>query len=273
MNIYSCVDVLNIEKIFVLYYSIYKNTKNYDKLRFYIITDEKPKSKIPEFLRGKLKLGIIKYDNYWNNIIDNFNDNFYKRASWCKSNLNFARFFIFYLFPEVERFIYLDWDMIVQDDIFNLYEYYLKSSLVVANLKNKENIKSNIINEIIIHNNRISYIVQKQFKVNLLDKSFNSGFYIVGKKHFSLKKLNMLINQLINFQSKHGIFKFGTQVIMNLLTNDLEFIDYKWNTNEILENSKIIHWCGKNKPWDSQDEIWLKYYKSLALEQTKVYLK
>ena len=130
MNIYSCVDVLNIDKIFVLYYSIYKNTKNYNKLKFYIITDEKPKNKIPEFLKGKLKIGVIRYDNYWSNIISSFNDNFYKRASWCKSNLNFARFFIFYLFPEVERFIYLDWDMVVQDDIYNLYEYYLKYSLV-----------------------------------------------------------------------------------------------------------------------------------------------
>ena len=89
---------------------------------------------------------------------------------------------------------------------------------------------------------------------------------MVSKKHFSLKKLNLLINQLINFQSKYLIFKFGTQVIMNLLTDDLEFIDYKWNTNEIVDSSKIIHWCGKKKPWDNEDKLWFKYYKSLTLE-------
>lgn len=266
MNIYSCVDFKNIDKIFVLFYSIYKNTKNYDKLNFFIITDKMPTKNIPEFLKGKLKIGILKYDKYWENIIEEFNNNFYKRASWCKSNLNFARFFIFYLFPNIERFIYLDWDMIVQEDIFNLYSYYSLNSLIVANLKKEENIKSNIINERQNINIKMLMKVQKTFSTKLGGKSFNSGFYIVSKNHFSLKIINDLVIKLIKFQSKYNIFKFGTQVIMNLLTNDFKFIEYKWNTNEVLKSSKIIHWCGKKKPWDNDDKIWYDYYNKLSIK-------
>ena len=31
----------------------------------------------------------------------------------------------------------------------------------------------------------------------------------------------------------------------------------------LLNNSKIIHWCGKKKPWDNDDKIWYKYYNQL----------
>jgi lipopolysaccharide biosynthesis glycosyltransferase len=263
MNIYSCIDYQNIEKIYILYYSVFKNSKNFDKLKFHIITDKHPNVKdIPLFLKGKIKFGILNFDSYWTNLINNFNNNFYKRASWCKSNLNFSRFFIFNLFPNENRFIYLDWDMIVQKDIYELDKYYLMEDLIVANLKDEENILKNIINERKNYNRNLLNKIQNEFGSNIFEKSFNSGFYIVSRKHFILNNINKLIKSLIDFQKKYDIFKFGTQVIMNLLLINKTFIDYKWNTNEINKKSNIIHWCGKKKPWDNEDEIWFTYYNS-----------
>ena len=145
MNIYSCVDNNNIDKIFVLFFSVFKNTNKKDKLKFYLITDDYPKIPIPDFLLDKLKIAVISFDEYWNKILDNFNENFYKMSSWCKSNLNFSRFFVFDLFPELNRVIYLDWDMIVQDDIFNLEESYNSDKIIVAQLRNNLKVKDNIL--------------------------------------------------------------------------------------------------------------------------------
>ena len=38
MNIFSCVDNKNIEKIFILFYSCYVNCSDKDKIKFYLLT-------------------------------------------------------------------------------------------------------------------------------------------------------------------------------------------------------------------------------------------
>jgi lipopolysaccharide biosynthesis glycosyltransferase len=269
MNIYSCVDSDNINKIFVLFYSIFKNTKHFDKLNFYIITDNNIKEKIPDFLENKLNIKIINFTNEWKEILNQFNKHFYDRSSWCQSDLNFARFFFFTLFPDIDRVIYLDWDMIVQEDIYKLIKFYNNDNPIVCKLYNKWNIRQNIINEKLKIDETLIKNIEIDFNVkDLMNKdSFNSGFYIVSKKHFEMKLLSTLINKLINIQSEYKVFKFGTQVIMNMLFNsNLEkniFIDYRWNTNKISEKSYIIHWCGHKKPWDSHDTIWYNYFNEL----------
>ena len=259
MNIYSCVDNNNIDKIFVLFFSVYKNTNKKDKLKFYLITDDYPKIKIPEFLSDKLKIAVISFDEYWNKILHNFNENFYKMSSWCKSNLNFARFFIFDLFPDLDRVIYLDWDMIVQDDIFNLEESYNSDKIIVAQLKNNLQVKDNIL----IRKNLNLTKLENLLDIKINSESFNSGFYILSRSHFKLSLISKTINKLIDIQKQHNIFKFGTQVIMNVLFKELSFIDHLWNTSLISDESKIIHWSGNNKPWKNNDNVWNSYKNEL----------
>lgn len=260
MNIYSCVDFKNIDKIFVLFFSVYKNSKYQDKLKFYIITDEYPEISIPKFLINKLKIGVIKFDTYWSNILNSFNDNFYKKSIWCKSNLNFARFFVFEIFKEEDRFIYLDWDMIVQEDIYKLKKDYDRNEIIVAKMSSEWNVYENIIDKTV----KINYkFIESKFGINLNKESFNSGFYIVSRYHFNIKQLSKLINKLLNIQIKYNLFKFGTQVIMNLTPFEIKFINTKWNTSEINDSSHIIHWCGHKKPWLSNDKVWFKYNDEL----------
>lgn len=263
MNIYSCVDSKNISKIYVLFYSVFKNSKNFDKLKFYILTDQYPEEKIPTFLKDKLKIGIIKFDNYWNKILNDFNKNFYQNSNWCKSDLNFARFFIFEMFEEIDRAIYLDWDMIVQKDIFELKEYYKKDDIIVAKLENQDTLLKNIIKEPKKLKMESFNLINKDFKINLMNQSFNSGFYIISKNHFELKRLSSFIRKLINYQKNFSFFRFGTQVIMNLFPFNFEFIDFKWNTSNKDSSSYIIHWSGSEKPWKSKDIIWTNYFNSL----------
>ena len=114
MNIYSCIDNKNIDKIIVLFYSCYINCSQKDKLKFYLLVESEfdyQNVNIPDVLKDILFVkGLDYYElekSGWINIINDFNKYFYIQGSKCKHIMNFARFFIFKFFPEIERAIYL----------------------------------------------------------------------------------------------------------------------------------------------------------------------
>ena len=148
MNIYSSVDGKNIDKIIILFNSVYINANQIKKsnLRFFLLVDKLPNKLplIPDYLVNILEIKELKLDKDWKIILDDFNKYFYKSSSWCKSNMNFARFLFFNHFPEIDRVIYLDWDMIVLADIFELEEQYNYSKNMVVAYCGKQNNFNNI---------------------------------------------------------------------------------------------------------------------------------
>lgn len=302
MNIYSCIDNKNIDKILVLFYSCYVNCSQKDKLKFYLLVENEfdyQNLKIPAVLKDILTIKALNYGELeksgWTNIISDFNKYFYIQGSKCKHIMNFARFFIFKIFPEIERAIYLDWDMIVEDDIYKLSVYYDSNKLIVAepsrgifntlcdnigNLREEEIVFLKLKKNHVFRNNiqkikainykkgilgRYNKIIKKITDIDNTskNKSFNAGFYIISKDTFNESKLQNLILKLIEEQKNNKSFRFGTQVIMNLISlNNITFIDNKWN-NTPIENNYISHWQGLDKPWESKDPKWMKYYNEL----------
>ena len=199
--------------------------------------------------------------------------------------MNFARFVFFNHFPDVDRVVYLDWDMIVLADIFEINsEYNSTNNMIVANC-GKQTTSTNIfIPEFRYSNNIQSLYLSKKlkqehhsssviFKYLKLDpfhisqlQGFNAGFYIVSKEHFNEEYLTGLIRKLITIQRKFSCSNFGTQVVMNLMhIKDRIFIDKIWNHLPNISNLyslKIIHWNGTQKPWSSKlitNNIWYDY--------------
>lgn len=297
MNIYSCIDNTNIDKIIVLFNSCYINCSNKESLKFYLLIDKRlavilENQIIPSNIKDILQIGYLDMDflekNGWLDLHNEFSKYFYKQSK-CNHIMNFARFFIFDHFPDLEEAIYLDWDMIVQDDITNLDEYYNEcknnNKLIVAESDKFCTLSKNILNynELIYKrllndskniNNKIDLDkINYRYKLiwnklinkyeNLLNvkmdsKSFNAGFCIINKNILDHKKLKELILLLIKIQKEESCFRFGTQVILNLLSIDnIIFIDKKWNN--IDESSSIIHWSGPDKPWNTNNSIWNKY--------------
>ena len=73
-------------------------------------------------------------------------------------------------------------------------------------------------------------------------------------------------------KSKKGLFKLGTQPILNIaFANNFQVLEKAWNTaglgykkvsQQVINNAKILHWTGKQKPWlpnGRYKEIWNKY--------------
>ena len=286
MNIFSSIDCKNIEKIIILFSSCYLNAnqKKRDKLKFYLLIDKLPKNNvfIPDFIKDKLEIREVNYNEEWTNILNDFNNNFYKECVWCKHDMNFFRFLFFRTFPEVDRVVFLDWDMIVQTDIFNLQnEYNNKDNLVVAQLNEKTLILSIFRSKFNFNpfaRKLYSKLYNKIFKaISSIDipsekfknvKNFNSGFFIISRDHWEENNLKEFILSLISVQKEYGCFNFGTQVVQNLMNLDNRiYIDREWNITPIYgqsNKSNIIHWCGHTKPWLNREaennKLWWKYF-------------
>jgi len=286
MNIYSCVDIKNIDKIFIVFTSCYLNASNSDKLKFYLLVDEEfsydeIKNKIPIFLQNKLHIKSLNYQQLekdgWLNINEEFSKYFYKLTTGCNHIMNFARFFIFDYFKEIDRCIYLDWDMIVRGNVLELQQYYDSNNFIVASHCQNAKMYNNTLD--INHNDtnfikkyspnifaKINYLRPYIDKNFLISPSFNAGFYIVSKSDFNEIKLKSVIKNLIVNQKQNNNLIYGTQTILNFLTYpDINFVDKKWNTftsnrKEIKDNFKIFHWNRLEKPWITKDPIWLEYF-------------
>lgn len=286
MNIFSCIDKKNIEKIIILFISCYLNSnkEKREDLKFFILVDDDIDNQIfiPKFILDKLLIKKIEFKNEWNDILGEFNKNFYKDCVWCKNDMNFSRFLFFDMFPEIDRAIYLDWDMIVQDDIFKLEEDYNdKNNMIISEINDKP-ILLTIFRSKFNYNPFARKFYKKLYEkiisvINNLEitlekikstKNFNSGFFIVSNDQFSGEKLKTFIRTLITVQKKFECFNFGTQVVQNLINLDnRKYVSKLWNctpNEKTINDTKIIHWNGLNKPWiDEKDKnfnsIWWHY--------------
>lgn len=303
MNIYSSVDNTNIDKIICMFNSVWINSdiNLRDDLKFYLLVDKLPDSLpfIPIEIKERLNIKELNLNKEWISLLNSFNSTFYQKSNWCKNDMNFARFVIFEHFPEVERFIYLDWDMIVQEDIFKLEEHYKNIQNMVVAQCGKQTIFSNIFTEefrfdknyqtLFLKSELLKRKYHKGYKLlaNFMEnpqnsfkiQGFNSGFYIISKLHFEINYMRKLIKKLIAIQEKYKCFNFGTQVVMNLMyIKNRTYIDRSWNTlpQDDCTNIKIIHYNGRKKPWNVTesrkiDEIWRKYYFDLYPEEKEKY--
>jgi lipopolysaccharide biosynthesis glycosyltransferase len=297
MNIYSSVDSGNLDKIIILFYSCYinANKKRRDELKFYILSDNNILPELPDELKGKVFIKKLDLDERWEIIKDQFNKHFYNNISWCKHDMNFGRFLFFKTFPEVERVIYLDWDMIVQGDIFELEEYYYKKDKLIVAESGDRSVLLSIFDKLFYNKSRYLELFHKKnnftqikkilsntsFNINELKKvrNFNAGFFIISKEHWKEDDLIELLTELILIQKNNQCFNYATQVVMNLqnLDNRL-FISKVWNhlPDHKNKNIKIIHWNGKKKAWKEKNDnnlIWWEYSNKLYPDKYKNIIK
>lgn len=141
-----------------------------------------------------------------------------------------------------DKVIYLDSDLIVLDDIKKLWEYEPE---YIAGVQDP------------------MYIKQAR-KNNLKHLYINSGVMVMNLKN--LRKLNYL-ERIESTQNGSYNLSLLDQDIINIAFGDkIEHLPLEWNVYgkiypettygmiKARENPSIIHWCGKDKPWNA--DVW-----------------
>lgn len=174
----------------------------------------------------------------------------------------YYRFFIADLFPEYDKVIYLDSDIIVLGDISDLYFYNISNYLLGV-----------VQEQVMAHNECFSDYVEKALGVKCKNY-FNAGILLMNSKLF----------RLYNIQSKFfklmGRFKFRVtqdEDYLNVICKDkVKYLDLGWNKMPFEETGfddvdlKIIHYTLGWKPWHYENVRYEEYFWQYA-SQTEYY--
>ena len=156
---------------------------------------------------------------------------------------------------KVDRIVYLDIDLLILNNIKNLFKVDTKEKGIAA----RPSIEKNLLNIWIRTHRDKNKTAAKYFNFK---HSFNAGVLVCDLK--KLRK-NNFYEQTKAYYVKAG---FNDQIILNLYANQkYSQLDKKYNTYANLEapeyDISILHFAGHMKPWQSEDNVynrlWLKY--------------
>lgn len=288
-----------IKQIVTVLTSIIDNFSNENKLEINILernlSDENKKI-ISKFNNSNIEINYINMNNV-NMNLERFMD---RRENYNYISIEtYYRFFIPELFPNYDKIIYLDADIIVLEDISKLYnidiENYLAGVTKDININLTRIKKWNISKGI-----NIDYYFEKILNKKTKDY-FNAGILLLN-----LKKIreDNIVEKLWQFTEEKSPLEFQDQDVLNaVFENKVKYIDLRWNLSkdvkwilrehtddkvkaeieEVSKNPFIVHYLGANKPWEYNNiyyydfyflDDWWKYYRKTEFykeEDEKVY--
>lgn len=171
------------------------------------------------------------------------------------SIVTYYRIFIASLFPQYDKIIYLDCDLVVLGDISKLY-----------NTELGENILGAVPDQYVCNTKEFRLYAEKAINVNP-DTYFNAGVLVISLEQF---RKNDIENKFINLITEHDF---------DLLDPDQAYLNYLcfgktvilpngWNkapTEIICEGNKnIVHYNLYKKPWQCDDVIDGEYFWEYA---------
>ncbi|MCH9852078.1 MAG: hypothetical protein K0U45_01080, partial [Alphaproteobacteria bacterium] len=178
------------------------------------------------------------------------------------------RLFLPELLPDIDKILYLDIDMIVQGDVAELYQ----TELVDAPLAAREDLHPWSKHVIGIENDFHHFPTDKflairksaSVSLNLINNNLNAGVLVASLEKMRQDNFTEQAIQLAHDYQMHD------QHILNFYANnDYIKLPKAWNgysNKEILSinERKIIHWAGPEKPWDKNKnarykDIWQQY--------------
>ncbi len=171
----------------------------------------------------------------------------------------YYRLFIEKLFPQYDKVIYLDCDIVVLGDISKLYNVNLGGNLIGA------------CQEQVINSNET---FRKYANLGIgvpCEKYFNSGILLMNLKKFRQEKLCEQFVYLINTYNFDVVDP--DQAYLNVLCyNKVKYLPNGWNKEALpikLEGKlNIVHYALYKKPWQYDDIINVEYFWHYAKKCT-----
>lgn len=248
--------------------------KGEEQYNFYIITSnlsEESEKKFKDFEQNGVCVNIIREDAEKRfNGLHNF-----RADSICVASLSaLLKFIIPDLFPQLDRILYLDGDLVVKTDLRELYFTELEENYAAA----------------VVDTSKMYW---KSSFNSCVENYFNSGVMLLNLKkmredHISEvlieTKRNLADSSLMDQNVFNLVFDGKTKLLpikYNFQSLGLERAGNKWDAEdinkfygtdfntktEVFQDTAILHYASKNKPWKEPDAAlayeWTHYYRSL----------
>nr|XP_043606112.1 probable galacturonosyltransferase-like 9 [Erigeron canadensis] len=178
--------------------------------------------------------------------------------------LNYARNYLGdILDPNVDRVIYLDSDVILVDDIQNLWNITLKKNRVIGAPEYCHTNFTNYFTDVFWSDKVMSYQVSQKKPCY-----FNTGVMVMDMVLWRKGNYRVKIEKWMELQRKKRIYELGSlPPFLLVFGGEIEPIDHKWNQHGLggdnvkgscrsLHSGRVslLHWSGKGKPWVRLDE-------------------
>ena len=263
INIVMSCDEKQFVGLVAIVNSILIHTKQKDRLFFNFLVDKNEKDILDKLLKKKLNLQNYNIKEI-NNDTEMTNNIRVNRDNNIKNVMNFARFNFENEFRKLDKILYLDCDMIVKAPIENLYDKFDNSNYPIAAVKVKS----------LKNMDDIFYECKKLYNLKDNYPYFNAGVFCTSLNYWRKNGIKRKIIKIMkeHKKSKKGLFRLGTQPILNIVfANNFQILEKTWNTGGLgykkvsqreINDAKILHWTGKKKPWlqnGMYKEIWNKY--------------
>lgn len=251
----------------VAIFSLIKNKSEYSQYRIFVLANQIEKSDCELFLsmrKSDVDISIIEmsdYEKYRNMVISGFH----------VSPSALYKFDLPEIFPEIDKLLYLDGDIIAQNDLSELFnqditDYYA----AVVKDKKAETFPSEYKKRLDIKH--IAY--------------FNSGVMLLNLKRL---RSNDMSSKLLNYR-KTGINHYMDQDAFNVVFEEkVKYLSLKFNLiftclidttlvdvcssydipavslSELLKSATILHFASPWKPWKYYDvlhsDLWMDYFQ------------
>lgn len=270
--------------------SIVLNNESKSDLCFYILHSELD-SKDIENIESVKKLGTsfeVKF--VFLNLKNEFND--YSMNSYFSKEAMY-RLLIADILPNIDKIIYLDPDIVVVKDISKLYHENIEDVYVAG-------VKDLILMHLLrsdgtVNYNNAEYSWEDYYKKLGLSIGQMYNYLQSGVLIFNLKKIrdSNKITEIKPLITKYNSLIFPDQDLINIVFKDnIKYLDSNWNftdpRNQLLygnltaseykefesakQNPFIIHYTGKDKPWNFKKNYLLLYFDEyLKYRQKTVY--
>lgn len=170
----------------------------------------------------------------------------------------YYRLFISEILKEYPKVVYLDCDIVLNDDVKTLYETDIGENILTA-----------VVND--VFTNQMKEYVTNNLKIEL-NRYFNSGVLVINTKRFNELKIKEKCLELLN---KYEKLQCPDQDILNLACNgNVLYLTKEWNyqvgTNSFslqdkyLTKHKIIHYTTGKKPWNTRNLALGEYFWKYA---------
>lgn len=220
---------------------------------------EENKEKINKYTKDNVSIEFVDLNYY----IEKIKNKLYTRDYF--SMTTYFRLFISNLYPQYNKAIYLDSDIVLLADVAELYNEDIGDNLVGA-----------VRDDIIQQNEVFQEYVEKVVGVSSYKNYFNAGMLIMNldelrKNKFQEKFLYLLENV------KYSVVQ-DQDYLNRICKGRVKLLDVSWNvmpnaTKDVNEdNIKLIHYNYQYKPWHYDNIAYANYFWNFA-KKTEFYDK
>lgn len=232
--------------------SLVKNASRDYKYHIVVLNtglDETKTSKIKALEDGNFRIEFADISYAINDIKDKLpQEQHFGLATWY-------RLFIQSLFPQYDKIIYIDCDLVVLGDISELYFTDLG-----------DNYMAGVIENWVLHSPVFSYYTREAVGIESKDY-INAGVVVLDLAKFRENQIEQRFVELINTYN-FDVIDPDQSYINYLCKGKIKYLPFEWNRTPLdfveCKHPKIVHYALGMKPWHAPDMFLAEHFWEYA---------